>query len=301
VAEGPDEGRAPDVWGDLPDKVARGGFRDGRLWVDDSKQVNRGGQGLDRLEAAAWAALDAAGRPLPERLGGLLGALEAGTLAEAELDLWLEPGDDPAVPRPESLGVVGPALEQRPFDGAPWRIVALRTVVVGPARFNAALSSSGNGSKATAHFAAFAGLARWLWADTAAGGVTHVRADKHGGRHFYLDPLYRAFPDVWIDRGPEGRELSCYTVREGGADGRRLELELRPRADAEDGLVALASIISKLVREHWMAAFNAHWVARVPGLRPTAGYPGDAARFRAAIEDACRARGLTEDRWWRPK
>ena len=47
--------------------------------------------------------------------------------------------------------------------------------------------------------------------------------------------------------------------------------------------------------------FNAHWLARIPGLRPTAGYPGDSARFREAIEPACRARGLEPDSWWRVK
>ena len=83
--------------------------------------------------------------------------------------------------------------------------------------------------------------------------------------------------------------------------GRTFTLELVPRADAGDGLVALASLVSKSVREHAMDAFNAHWIARFPGLRPTAGYPGDAARFRAIIEADCRARGLDPDLWWRRK
>src|SRR5262249_41633173 len=114
----------------------------------------------------------------------------------------------------------------------------------------------------------------------------------------YLEPLYNAFADAWIDRGAEGPRSSQYTIREGG---RRLELTLRPKADAEDGLVALASIVSKAVREWWMAAFNAHWTARIPGLKPTAGYPGDSARFRTAIEEDCRARGLDVNLWWRAK
>ncbi len=61
-----------------------------------------------------------------------------------------------------------------------------------------------------------------------------------------------------------------------------------PRADAGDGLVALASIVSKTVRELWMDIFNAYWQARVPGLRPTAGYHVDAIRFRRDIEAAAR-------------
>ena len=65
--------------------------------------------------------------------------------------------------------------------------------------------------------------------------------------------------------------------------------------------LALASIVSKTVRERWMDRFNAHWIARIPDLRPTAGYPLDARRFRQVIEPACRARGLDPSLWWRHK
>jgi hypothetical protein len=174
----------------------------------------------------------------------------------------------------------------------------VHSVVVGPARFNDGLEA--NGSKARVHFAAFARLLGALWSSALVGddGSTYVRGDKHGGRHFYYDPLLEAFPDVWIDRGAEGAALSHYTLR---APGRRLELRLEPRADGADGLVALASIVSKTVRELWMDRFNAHWSARVPGIHPTAGYPLDALRFRREIEADCAARGLAPRLWWRLK
>ncbi len=72
-------------------------------------------------------------------------------------------------------------------------------------------------------------------------------------------------------------------------------MSLSPRADGGNGLVALASIVSKTVREVWMDVFNAYWLVRVPGLKPTAGYPVDAARFRRAIEPTARAAGLDPD------
>ena len=299
VAEGPGD-RAPDLWGDLGASVTRAGGPAGALWVDDSKRLYRGGQGLDRLEAATLAALAAAGsrsdRPPPKTLGELLGVLGVGSLAGAELHHWLDPGDDPAVPAPGARARVDAALKGRPLEGADWRIVAIRSVVVGPARFNEGLARSA--SKAVVHFAAFAELLGWLWGEAVDGDLTRVNADKHGGRHFYLSPLTDTLPEAWIEPGAEGPELSAYTARSGG---RRLELALRPRADADDGLVALASIVSKAVRESWMSAFNAHWLARIPGLRPSAGYPGDSARFRAAIEPACLARGLGPDLWWRAR
>jgi hypothetical protein len=169
-------------------------------------------------------------------------------------------------------------------------------VVVGPAGFNAGLEASG--SKADVHFAAFARLLRRAWERAEDGAPTLVTGDKHGGRHYYLEPLSRAFADAWIDRGSERPESSQYTLRAGA---RRLELTLIPRADRADGLVALASIVSKAIRELWMDGFNAYWRARVPGLRPTAGYPVDAWRFRRAIEGAAAAEGCDLTRWWRAK
>jgi hypothetical protein len=50
-----------------------------------------------------------------------------------------------------------------------------------------------------------------------------------------------------------------------------------------------------------MGAFNAYWTTRIPGLAPTAGYPGDALRFRRAIEPTCRELGFEAGSWWRCK
>jgi hypothetical protein len=294
IAGGPGE-RPPDIWNDLGPRVSRAGGPAVALWVDDSKRIYRARHGADRLEAACLAVVDAAGRPRPATLSALLSALDAGTRAEAELDLW-DDGVDPAVPREASRPLVEWTRVARPLEGASWRIVGVRSVVVGPSQFNRTLSRSD--SKAGVHFAAFARLMRWVWDSTPPGETTVVRGDKHGGRHFYLGPLSAAFPDLWIDRAEEGPDLSRYVLRR---EDRRLELSLVPRADADDGLVALASLVSKAVREYWMDVFNAHWTARVPGLRPTAGYPADASRFRDAVGPLCRARGIAPESWWRSK
>ena len=293
VAESPDD-RPPDVWADLAATVSRAGGHPDRLWVDDSKALYKAGHGRDRLEAACLAAVSTVG-PIPGTFGGLLAAIGAGTLDDAELSPWLDHGD-PTIPGEATRARCEHARTLRPFEGAPWRVVAVRSVVVGPSRFNKGLDQ--HGSKARVHFAAFARLIGPLWELAADGVVTHVRGDKHGGRHYYYAPLADVLPDAWIDRGVEGPELSRYTVRD---SNRRLELSLLPRADSGDGLVALASVVSKAVREIWMDAFNAHWTSRLPGLRPTAGYPGDSGRFRRAIEPFCIERGLDPAAWWRVK
>jgi hypothetical protein len=295
VAEGPED-RQPDLWADLPGTIARAGGPAHALWVDDSKKIYRAGLGFDRLEAASLATLSAAGAGAVGCLSGLMAVLGAGSIAETELDLWLGEEPAPLLPRAVCAASLERLREARPFEGASWRIVEVRSVVVGPARFNQGLAEYG--SKAKVHYTAFARLLDALWIQAADGTCTAVRADKHGGRHFYLEPLYRTFPDAWIDRGVEGPELSHYVLRDAS---RRLELSLQPRADSEDGLVALASIVSKWVRELWMGVFNDHWLARIPGLKPTAGYPGDAVRFREAIEPHCRARAMEPSLWWRER
>lgn len=288
-------------WDDLRETVCRAGGRDGRLWIDDSKAILKGGKGRDRLVASCLAALDAAGHPLPDRLAALVEAL-CGTAAladPAELARWL-PADSEGVawPGPEALERAAPRHRHRPLEprGGGWRITRVRSVIVGPERFNEALSR--HGSKAGVHFEAFARLLRDVWELAADGQPTWVCGDKHGGRHYYGEPLGAAFPEARIERGSEGPALSEYRLE---APGRSMGLRLSPRADAQDGLVALASIVSKTAREGWMDVFNAFWAKRVPGLKPTAGYPVDAARFRRVIEPASLALGLEPRLWWRER
>ncbi|MFO0908696.1 MAG: hypothetical protein U0794_10105 [Isosphaeraceae bacterium] len=298
VAVGPDE-RPPDPWADLGPAVARAGGDPSALWIDDSKALYRPGQGRDRLEAACLALVAAThpSRRPPGTLTQLLDRIGAGTIETVGLTPWLS-ARDPVLPSDPLAGKrLEPALTANPFDRATWRLVAVRSVVNGPTEFNALLASHGE-NKARVHFQAFARLLRSAWELAPNKATTRVRGDKHGGRHFYYEPLIDAFADAWIDRGVEGPEQSCYVVRQAG---RRLELRLTPRADADDGLVALASVVSKALREYWMDAFNAFWIERLPGLRPTAGYPVDAARFRRAIEAESRALGLSPDQWWRRK
>jgi hypothetical protein len=284
----------PDVWNDLSRTVDRAGGRADRLWIDDSKRVLACAGGFERLEASVLAALAAvepgAAGSWPRDLSQGLHALGAGTLGDVELARWLE-GAPPRIPR----GGNGAAPAHSALAGASWRLVAIRSVVLGPERFNARLAELGN--KAEVHFDLFRQLLDPLWR-TGAERCARARvvADKHGGRHYYLPRLQRAWPEVWIERGLEGPELSRYVFH---ASHRRLELRLMPRGDSCDGLVALASLASKYLRERWMEVFNAFWRKRLPGLAPTAGYPTDAKRFRDAIEPHCRALGLDESVWWR--
>ncbi len=304
VAETPDCGRnagvpvrALDLWQDLVGTVDRAGGDPARLWVDDSKVILRGGKGRDRIEAACLAAIHAAGLGLPGTLAELLEAIRAGTPADVELAPWFDARRYrhflALVPGPRSGRKAPGAADTRTCR----RNMATRRDPLGDRRPVPLQSRAGVGRlEGRGPFRRVrAALAR-VWDRAADGETTSVTGDKHGGRHYYLEPLSRSFCDAWIDRGNEGPGSSRYTIRD---TARRLELNLIPKADRNDGLVALASIISKTVRELWMDGFNRYWCDRVSGLRPTAGYPVDAQRFRQAIEGAASAEGCDPATWWR--
>jgi hypothetical protein len=83
--------------------------------------------------------------------------------------------------------------------------------------------------------------------------------------------------------------------------GRRVQVTFEPRADVNHFCVALASMISKYLRELLMMEFNRFWQARVPKLKSTAGYPLDARRFWAEIRPAASELGIGADALWRRK
>ena len=115
-----------------------------------------------------------------------------------------------------------------------------------------------------------------------------VVVDKQGGRNDYRPFLSRLFPGAWIETLAQGKE-SSYRVQ---LDGGTAVVLFRPRADRLSFATALASMVAKYVRERAMLELNEWFSARIPGLRPTAGYPVDARRWLAETEGFIDAEGL---------
>ena len=106
-----------------------------------------------------------------------------------------------------------------------------------------------------------------------------VQCDKHGGRNRYAGLLQHVFADQVVQVIHESRSHSLYRW---GPKTR--PVEVRFAAKGESFLpTALASMTSKYLRELAMIAFNTYWQQQIPGIRPTAGYPVDARRFRREI------------------
>src|SRR5262249_41340621 len=140
-------------------------------------------------------------------------------------------------------------------------------------------------------------LLRWQPENSEAGPLRYF-IDKHGGRNYYASVLQQAIGEGMVIAEHEGAQRSTYRVL---GLSRDIRLTFQPRADQEHFCVALASMVSKYLRELLMSEFNRFWLHHVPGLQPTAGYPGDAARFYEAIRPVAQRLGLADRAVWRQR
>jgi hypothetical protein len=167
-------------------------------------------------------------------------------------------------------------------------VAALKCRVLGETVYNDLVQTGG--SKAAATEAALVDhlWSVWdAWGDIGArpdGGV-RVVCDRQGGREQYTDLLRRAFPGVQVAETHRTIKQSRYELTGTGADGKPRHMHVLFLVESERYHlpVALASMVAKHTRESMMARFNKYWCERMPELKPTAGYRGDAWRW---LEDA---------------
>ena len=92
----------------------------------------------------------------------------------------------------------------------------------------------------------------------------------------YLPALRRAFPDSSIRKLRERVEQSSYSISQGH---RRVKVTFTAGGEDRAFPTALASCIAKYVRELMLHLLNRWFRAKMPELRPTAGYYTDGRRF----------------------
>ncbi len=286
-----------DLWQVLRPAVRQGHEADdGRLIVADSKLVYSTQRGLQHLETTVLAALSSRLPAEPCCLRHCVEALAPAAHTELTAEPWYT-GISPLPVAGEAarLAPAAAALAQVSAAGqVTWGVV--RSVVVCPARFNQLLDQWGSKGAVLGH-----ALGELLASNRAPGDPVepvHFVIDKHGGRNTYAAMLQDAWGEGMVVAHEEGLRRSTYSVL---GVGREVHLTFQPRADAEHFCVALASMVSKYLRELLMLEFNRFWQTHVPGLKPTAGYPGDADRFYQQIAAAAARLNLARERLWRRK
>jgi ribonuclease HII len=288
----PDKHLKANLWKTLKAVVRRPDEEaDGRLVVGDSKLVYSTTRGLLDLETSVLAVLRHEKTPLAR----LLETLAPASLAGLALEAWYTGTSDLPV---EADHAGCQECSERFHQNTARKSVecsVFRSVVICPARFNQLLEQWGSKGAVLAH-----ALADLLVESVQLGNDREAicfTIDKHGGRNTYAALLQNALGGMVVVE-TEGMEKSTYRVL---GLPREVRLTFMPRADGEHFCVALASMISKYLREVLMLEFNRFWQTHVPELKPTAGYPGDAARYYDEIRATVMKLGIAEDAVWRKR
>jgi len=263
-----------------------------RLAIADSKLLYKPGGGLANLERAVLFFVDN-DFSNPVAWNELLGDLDPQCQDKLADIPWYKEFETvvPVDCDRENIVRVRANLKSA-FSQSSVRFEQLRSKIVFPKCLNDAIDQHGN--KATALSIATLSLVRSSIADCSDSYIM-IHCDKHGGRNKYGALLQQIFPEYLIEVHQESREKSVY--RWGPAE-RRVEIHFTAKGE-RCMASALASMTSKYLREIAMKAFNEFWCRHVPRIRPTAGYPVDAKRFRYEIESARKRLAIDERILWR--
>ena len=278
-------------------------------WAD-SKQLYKPGSGLGAIERGVLAALASIEQASIEQASIAQAATaqrlshgipsDGAALSERlgiDIPVATAPAEWPrfmamAIPVAASPGslaaLAGSVATTLPSHGI--QLVAVACRLLHPMAFNALLDTGLNKSdilsKATLELAA---NLRAL----APGEPAVVWCDRHGGRKSYAALVGRHFAAPLVRTLVETAASSAYEIP---AAEVRIEFTVGGEARVP---VALASMTAKYVRELAMAAFNGHWTTLEPGLRPTAGYPLDARRWREEAAAILEHSAIPPDTLWR--
>lgn len=119
-----------------------------------------------------------------------------------------------------------------------------------------------------------------------------IFCDQQGGRGHYGSLLRQMFDDWQLEILRECDGRAEYRLLRGE---HAVQIIFSEKAESQSLPVAVASMLSKYLREMLMRRFNAFWQAHLPGVAPTAGYFGDGARFLRDIKSKRRELGITDD------
>jgi len=289
VPEVPREGA---LWALLSDAVCRQSRgADGRVVVNDSKALYSPGRGLKVLEEGVLAFAACMDVPLVSS-GALLSRLALPGTRLTDGSPWHAGALSISLPAQSNPSAVASKTAQlcRAMQQADVALKGVWGSVVLPEEFNRVVARTGN--KSLLLFQKTGLVLQAVW-EAAKCDEAFVLVDRHGARRRYRKLLRDAFPECACDVVREEAEGSVYRLCDAG---RRMWVAFKDGADGLALPVSLASMFAKYVRELYMRAFNDYWTGRLEGLRPTAGYGRDGARFVREISRLIEDEGLDRDR-----
>jgi len=248
-----------------------------RLQITDSKAIFSQSGGIEKLETGVLAFLSASGIPIPPSFFHLLQLLcpttDLRTLNESP---WFTDCSELTIPISQSAYYKFDSAISKTMRNCLITMKLPKLRFISAREFNRRLER--HGDKSSTIQGIIAPLLISVLEDDKAN--THITVDRQGGRRYYGTWLQNIFPTRRkIAILSEEPRRSCYRIG-------NVSIDFLVRSESSKLETALASMISKYVRELAMLLFNTWWEKRIPGIRPCAGYPLDAKRFLQELRNA---------------
>jgi hypothetical protein len=278
--DGNPAGELPCLWKRLRKLVSKNRLKSGKkLHVNDSKEVYSPSFGLKELERSILA-IGASWSGWSPSLSDFLGTVSPHVLQDLEGYAWYAAPDGEQFPidcEAAAIQIFGNVLKQE-MEKSATKCVHLAARVVCERQLNQMIDNTRNKSNALFSIAAIH-LDHLL--KTYGERELVIFCDRQGGRGHYGPSFRLMFEDWDLEIVEETDGFSEYRLIKNGHAVRIIFCE---KAEAQCMPVAIASMLSKYLREALMRRFNAFWQRHLPELEPTAGYYGDGARFLRDIQ-----------------
>lgn len=288
----------PCIWSRLRRSVSRTRSKTGKtIHVNDSKLVYSPSIGLKELERSILSLAAAGGTPFPATLDDVLGSVAPHCVGDLAEHAWyLRPAEEPFPVVQDGLPIrlfAKSLAAEMEANGA--RCVWLAARVLCERPYNKMVAATRN--KASVLFTQAATHLDHLLRTYGHRDLT-VFCDRQGGRSNYAHLLRLMFEDWSLEVVEQTDGRSEYLLRQGPNVVRLIFAE---KAEAQCLPVAVASMVSKYLRESLMRRYNAYWTLQVPGVTPTAGYHPDGVRFASDIAEARQRLGVPDEDLLRSK
>jgi hypothetical protein len=257
----------------------------GRLLIADSKKAYNRKKGIDPLRRSVLAGLGAWQNTQTETIADVLSLLCPQLLERADLYPWYQSlnthrlGHD-AADVSIAAGVLGKTMAEHGIS-----ISSIQSRCLDVAFYNDRVGKVKNKSRVL--FTELCSLIGQAFEQNATGAEPmQVIVDRQGGRTHYQRELQRMFPGASLSVIREDEKISSYEM---SRSGRVMRIHFCIKADTKYLTVALASMVSKYLREMMMESLNRHFCELCPDLKPTAGYWQDGQRFMKDLSTALKA------------
>lgn len=278
---------ATDLWRLLKTCVSkRVSQRDARIPILDSKKLYKPTDGVGKLERTVLS-VTGAWREVPSDLHQLLRLVAPDAMAMLQEYPWYK-GSNPRLPRAaDAPGVkLTATVLARNLEPLGIQPAGLWSEVLPEGHYNRLVTGTQN--KAVVLLGLTLRLIQRV-SDAYPNMPIHFYIDKQGAREHYANPLLRAFEGRRLRVVLEDETTSAYELVN---DASHWRVSFHMSGESKHLPVALASCLSKYLREVIMECFNGFWLGHIPALKPTAGYYQDGMRFIKDIDERVSALGI---------